>query len=114
MIDGKYEQPKSLGPQFAIGRYNAHLFIAPDESYIIFDSRREGGYGTPDLYISYRTTDGSWGPAINLGDKINTPDAENYPSVSPDGKFPFFDKRIEDRKNGGRQVDIFWVECTVY
>ena len=35
LIDGKYEQPKSLGPQFAIGSYNAHPFIAPDDSYIM-------------------------------------------------------------------------------
>ena len=86
-IDGKYEQPKSLGNQFAIGKYNAHPFIAPDESYIIWDSRREGGYGSSDLYISFRTTDGLWGPAINMGDKINTSNKENYPSVSPDGKY---------------------------
>ena len=70
LINGKYEQPKSLGPQFGIGRYNAHPFIAPDESYIIFDSIREGGYGRSDLYISFRAADGSWGPAINMGEKI--------------------------------------------
>ncbi len=113
LIDGKYEQPKSLGPQFAIGRYNAHPFIAPDESYVIWDSRRKGGYGTSDLYISYRASDGSWGPAINLSDKINTTDAENYPSVSPDGKFLFFDRRIGEPVNGEKQVDIYWVDAQI-
>ena len=113
LIDGKYEQPKSLGQQFGIGRYNAHPFIAPDESYIIFDSRREGGYGTSDLYISFRAADGSWGPAINMGDKINTTNAENYPSVSPDGKFLFFDRRIGKRINGEKHVDIYWVDAQI-
>ncbi len=113
LIDGKYEQPQSLGPQFGIGTYNAHPFIAPDESYIIWDSRREGGYGTSDLYISHRATDGSWGPAINLGDKINTTEAENYPSVSPDGKFLFFDRRSGERINGEKQVDIYWVDAKI-
>jgi hypothetical protein len=113
LIDGKYEQPKSLGPQFAIGKYNAHPFIAPDESYIIFDSRREGGYGTSDLYISFRAADGSWGPAINMGDKINTTNAENYPSVSPDGKFLFFDRRIRKSINGDKHVDIYWVDAQI-
>ncbi|GER02268.1 hypothetical protein JCM17845_28910 [Iodidimonas gelatinilytica] len=112
LIDGKHEQPKSLGPQFAVGRYNAHPFIAPDESYIIWDSRREGGYGSSDLYISYRATDGSWGPALNLGDKINTAAAENYPSVSPDGKVLFFDRRGES-VNGETPVDIFWVDAGI-
>ena len=113
LIDGKYEQPKSLGQQFAIGSYNAHPFIAPDESYIIWDSIRESGYGTSDLYISFRAADGSWGPAINMGDKINTTSAENYPSVSPDGKFLFFDRRIGKRINGEKHVDIYWVDAQI-
>ena len=111
LIDGKYELPKSLGSQFGVGKYNAHPFIAPDESYIIFDSKREGGYGNSDLYISFRKANQTWGPAINLGDKINTADAENYPSVSPDGKFLFFDRRVEKGTNGKRQVDIFWADA---
>lgn len=110
LIDGKYEQPKSLGPQFATGTYNAHPFIAPDESYIVWDSRRESGYGTSDLYVSFRDADGSWGPAINLGDEINTASAENYPSVSPDGKYLFFDRRVR-LANGKPSVDIFWVSA---
>ncbi|MET1255919.1 TolB family protein [Aliikangiella maris] len=112
LIDGKYEQPKSLGSQFAIGHYNAHPFIAPDESYIIWDSRREGGYGSSDLYISFRQADGSWGPAFNMGDKINTASAENYPSVSPDGKVLFFDRRGKT-PNGEATVDIYWVNTQV-
>ena len=113
LIDGKYEQPKSLGQQFAIGSYNAHPFIAPDDSYIIWDSRRESGYGSSDLYISFRQKDGSWGAAINMGDKINTASAENYPSVSPDGKYLFFDRRSGPRINGLRHVDIYWVDAQI-
>lgn len=109
LIDGNYEAPKSLGPQFAIGSYNAHPFIAPDESYIIFDSRRDDGFGSSDLYISYRMSNGAWSPAINLGAEINTAQAENYPSVSPDGNFLFFDRRGEAEEDGERPVDIYWV-----
>jgi Tol biopolymer transport system component len=113
LINGKYQQPKSLGPQFGIGKYNAHPFIAPDESYIVFDSIREGGHGSSDLYISFRKADETWGPAINLGDKINTSAAENYPSVSPDGNFIFFDKRSKNSVNGNKQVDIYWVDAKI-
>lgn len=111
LVDGKYEEPQLLGEQFAVGNYNAHPYIAPDESYIIWDSRREGGYGTSDLYISFRATDGSWGEAINMGDKINTAAAENYPSVSPDGKYIFFDRRAKFRSN--QHVAIYWADAQV-
>lgn len=110
LINGKYEQPKSLSPQFGIRRYNAHPFIAPDESYIIFDSVRESGYGRSDLYISFRAVDGSWGPAINLGDKINTTASEKSASVSPNGKFLFFDRRT---KRGNEEVNIDWVDAQI-
>lgn len=110
LIDGKYEAPKSLGSQFGIGRYNAHPYIEPDENYIVFDSVREGGYGSSDLYISFREADGAWGPAINLGDKINTAASEKNPSVSPDGKFLFFDRRT---KRGNADVTIYWVDAQI-
>lgn len=110
LIDGKYEMPKSLGPQFGIGRYNAHPYIAPDESYIVFDSVRDAGQGSSDLYISFRKADGSWGPAINLGDKINTDASEKNPSVSPDGKFLFFDRRT---KRGNTDVTVYWVDAKI-
>jgi hypothetical protein len=110
LINGKYEQPKSLGPQFGIGRYNAHPYIAPDESYIIFDSIREGGYGSSDLYISFRAADGSWGPVINLGDKINTSASEKNASVSPDGKFIFFAWRTKPRNE---DVTLKWVDAQI-
>jgi len=110
LINGKYEQPKSLGPQFGIGRYNAHPYIAPDESYIIFDSVRDGGYGSSDIYISFRSADDSWGPAINMGEKINTTASEKNPSVSPDGKFLFFDWRTKPRNE---DVTIYWVDAQI-
>jgi len=110
LIDGKYETPKSLGSQFGIGRYNAHPYIAPDESYIVFDSVRDGGQGSSDLYISFRAADGSWGPAINLGDEINTGFSEKNASVSPDGKFLFFDRRT---KRGNTDVTIYWVDAQI-
>lgn len=112
-VGDEYEEPTSLGPQFGVGVYNAHPFIAPDESYVIWDSRREGGYGSSDLYISYREADGTWGPAINLGEDINTAQDENYPSVSPDGSLLIFDRRGEPRPDGERSVSIFWVGAQI-
>jgi hypothetical protein len=110
LVNGKYETPKSLGPQFGIGRYNAHPYIAPDESYIVFDSVRDAGQGSSDLYISFREAGGKWGPAINLGDKINTDASEKNPSVSPDGKFLLFDRRT---KRGNADVTIYWVDAQI-
>ena len=108
LIDGKREKPRTLNKDIDMGKWKAHPFIAPDESYLIWDDEKEGGYGDNDLYISFRQIDGSWGAAINLGDKINTEFAEAYGSVSPDGKYFFF-----HRSFGGDTGDIFWVDAQI-
>ena len=108
LMDGKREKPRSLNKLIAMGKMKAHPFIAPDESYLIWDDEKEGGEGDNDLYISFRKTNDSWGPAINLGDKINSKFAEAYGSMSPDGKYFFF-----HRSYGGDTGDIFWVDAKI-
>jgi hypothetical protein len=106
--DGKREEPKLLGKDINSGKWTAHPFIAADDSYLIWDSERDGGYGESDLYISYRQQDSSWGKAINLGDKVNTGSGESGAYVSPDGKYLFFNRYINEKKSS-----IYWVDAQI-
>ncbi|MCH6256846.1 hypothetical protein MLD52_09830 [Puniceicoccaceae bacterium K14] len=106
--DGKRLAPKKLNSDINSGKWTAHPFIAPDESYLIWDSEREGGYGDSDLYISFRQENGSWSKAINLGANINTEAREASASVTPDGKYLFFNRTV--RPGDG---DIFWVDAKI-
>ncbi|HKL14502.1 MAG TPA: hypothetical protein VJ915_02645 [Balneolaceae bacterium] len=81
----------------------AHPYIAPDESYIIYDGEKESGFGENDLYISFKVN-GSWSEANNLGPEINTKQTEMCPSVSPDGKYLFFHRG--DDETGS----IYWID----
>jgi len=110
LVDGKHEEPKLLSKKINSGK-SFHPFIAPDESYLIFDGKREGGYGDSDIYISFRQQDGSWGTAINLGDKINTAAWEAAASVTPDGKYLFFNRNMGS--DNYENVDIFWVDAQI-
>jgi hypothetical protein len=109
LVDGKREEPKALSAAINTGTFVSHPFIAADESYLIWDAKREGGHGDSDIYISYRQQDGNWGEAINLGDKINTPAWEAAAGVSPDGKYLFFNRNINP--DNYENVDIFWVDA---
>ncbi len=110
LVDGKYEEPKLLNQNINTGK-SFHPFIASDESYLIFDSKRDNGYGDADIYVSFRTKDGNWGTPINLGDKINTNASEQCASVSPDGKYLFFNRNMGS--DNYENVDIFWVSMQV-
>jgi hypothetical protein len=103
LIDGKREEPQKMSKEINNGKWIAHPFIAPDESYLIWDAEKEGGYGDNDLYISFRKKDGSWGAAINMGDKINSVFQENGARMTPDEKYLFFN----------RQSNIFWVDAQI-
>ena len=107
---GERQAPKKMGPVVNTGKWTAHPFIAPDESYLIWDSEREGGYGASDLYISFRQKDGAWGPAINMGDKVNSDKWDAYASVTPDGKYILFNRAIDD---DNENVDIYWVDAQI-
>ncbi|WP_439132330.1 hypothetical protein [Polaribacter sp.] len=109
LINGKYEEPKALPKTINTGTYLSHPFIAPDESYLLFDAKREDGFGDSDIYISFKQKDGTWGNAINLGDKINTNAWEASASITPDGRYLFFSRNVgsENYEN----VDIFWVDA---
>lgn len=108
LVDGQREAPRAFGKEINTGRMNAHPFIAPDESYIIWDGEREEGFGDSDIYISFRQTDGSWGDAINMGDKVNSDKWDSYATVTPDGKYMFFNRAI-DKDN----IDIYWIDAKI-
>lgn len=105
LINGKYETSQKMSKEINTGKYIAHPFIAPDESYLMWDAEKEGK-NTPDIYISFRQKDGSWGAAISMGDKINTAAYEQRPRVTPDGKYLFFWRGDKKAREDG---SIYWV-----
>ena len=116
LIDGKYEKPVKLGTEINQGKYIAHPYIAPDESYLIWDVEREDGYGQTDIYISFRRKDGSWLPAMNMGSKINTELQESSPHVTHDGKYLFFTRGEWKVKEDGSHNYVgkrYWVDAQV-
>ncbi len=106
LVDGKREEPQML--DLDLGLHNAHPWIAPDESYFIWDDQRESGFGKADIYISFKQQDGSWGPAINMGDKVNSERGDSYATITPDGKYMLFNRSIDENN-----VDIYWVDMEI-
>ena len=107
LTDGKYSQVENLGGCINTEFAEADPFISPDEDYIIFCSNRPGGFGTVDMYVSFRKEDGSWTEPKNLGEAINSASRDFIPSVTADGRFFFF--RSEKSGRG----DVYWVDAKV-
>lgn len=103
--NGKFAKPDTviIHPDF---RPAWAMYVSPDESYMIFSGIHSEGFGSLDLYVSFKTDDNAWGTPINMGDKINTEKMERFPVVSPDGKYLFFMRHTETQ-------DIFWVSTDI-
>lgn len=112
LVNGEYAKPELLPPTVNTpgdDTLNWTPYIAPDESYLIFCSRRI----TPvddlgDLYICFRRPDGSWTERISLGEPVNTEGLERFPAVSPDGRYLFF-----TRDTPGHDEDVYWVSAGI-
>jgi len=106
--NGIYLKPEKLSDSINYLAAAAHPYIAPDESFLIFDSQDQNyGFGGTDIYISFRNNDGSWTKAVNMGEKINSSINDIAASVSPDGKYMFF----ESSKTGS--MNIYWVDAKI-
>ena len=80
--NGTYSEPISLSDSINSNGYEFNAFISPDEAYIIFTAyQREDGFGSGDLYISYKNSDGLWTKAKNLGAGINSAEMDYCPFV---------------------------------
>jgi outer membrane protein OmpA-like peptidoglycan-associated protein len=78
-------------------KYNEYgAVISADESVIIYTSRRAGSTGGKidpmlnehfeDVYISTKNEDGTWAPAENMGENVNTNDHDAVAAISADGQ----------------------------
>ena len=100
------------------GGYNGcHPGVAPDESFLVFYSKRPGAPGgtETDLYLTLRRPDGTWTKPRNMGPKINSGYYEFGARISPDKKYMFFTRSTGWNLGPGRDKgDIYWVELKEY
>lgn len=87
--DGKYLPAENLGNAINTAFNDYEAFIAPDESYIIYNSSRPNGLKNLDYYISFKKN-GSWTMARKLAAPINSEATDWSPKVTRDGKYFYF------------------------
>jgi hypothetical protein len=105
-VAGKWTEPENLGSHIN-GPGSEHTSIpTPDGKSLYVTTTRADGFGGEDSYVTTRTTDGTWGPLINLGPLINGPGDDRCPAWTPDQKIFLFDA-VKEGGFGGR--DIWWV-----
>ena len=107
--NGTYLAPKNLGSAINTVGNERHACIAPDESYILFDSR--GPDTEMGLYVGFRKKDGTWTQAKYIGEDVNKYAVIFHVNISSDGKYIFTSGNPVMEITANR--DIYWFDAKV-
>ncbi len=83
--------PVNLGPPVNTEHDDAMPSLSADGLTLYFGSKRPGGQGDYDIWVTRRDTiDDDWGTPVNLGPPVNGPSGDTYPTISIDGLSLYF------------------------
>ncbi|MCU0447903.1 MAG: hypothetical protein MUE85_23635 [Microscillaceae bacterium] len=90
--NGSYSQPQNIGKTVNTGASETSPFLYADNRTLFFSSMGHRGYGSNDIFVSYRLDDTwtNWSEPQNLGPWINTPEWDAYISMPNSGKYIYF------------------------
>jgi outer membrane protein OmpA-like peptidoglycan-associated protein/tetratricopeptide (TPR) repeat protein len=80
----------NLGNKINSDQWDSQPCLSPDKRDLYFTSRRMGGLGGSDLYVSHLQTNGKWTEPENLGPGINTVGDESSPFIHADNQTLYF------------------------
>ncbi|MEO7215455.1 hypothetical protein [Mucilaginibacter sp.] len=88
-VNGKYQPAENLGEGINTIGNDYEAFIAPDESYLIYNSTPGSFFRGLDFYISYNKND-IWTKAVKLPVPISSDGIDWAPKVTRDKKLFYF------------------------
>lgn len=108
-VNGTYQLAENLGTKVNSAELDGFPFINPAGEYLIFASKRPGGFGGQfDMYICFRDADSGWTQAMNMGFEINSAGAW-FGTVTLDKQYLFF--------NTAKGTDLgynpYWISAAV-
>ena len=80
----------NLGNRVNTDQWESQPCLSPDKKDLYFSSRRFGGFGGCDIYVSHLQPNGKWGEPQNLGPEINTAGDEQCPFMHADNQTFYF------------------------
>ncbi len=85
-----WSEPQNLGRSINTEFWESAPSLSPDKRDLYFASRRPGGFGGIDIYVSHRLPNGKWDIPENMGPVINTSGDESCPFIHADNHTLYF------------------------
>ena len=81
---------ENMGNRINTDQWESAPSLSPDKRDLYFTSRRFGGYGGADIYVSHLLANGQWSEPENLGPEVNTISDESCPFIHADNQTLYF------------------------
>lgn len=102
--NGLWQIPQNLGPEVNTPFDEIAPFLAIDGKTFYFSSNGHPGFGGFDVFTTYKKSDSSWAPVVNMGSTINTRSNEVSFVVHAGGTKAYF---ASDRNGGFGGYDLY-------
>lgn len=83
----------NLGNKINTPYWESQPCLSPDKRDLYFASRKPGGFGGSDLYVSHLQTNGRWSEPENMGPEVNTASEEQCPFIHADNQTFYFSSK---------------------
>lgn len=101
-----WSEPINLGDWINSDQWESQPCLSPDKRELYFASRRHGGFGGSDIYVSRIQPNGKWSEPENMGDGVNTAGDEQSPFMHADNQTLYF---TSNHWPGYGDDDLFYI-----
>ncbi len=101
-----WSESVNLGANINSDQWDSQPCLSPDKRDLYFASRRLGGFGGSDIYVSHLLPNGTWSKAENIGAGINTDGDDQCPFIHADNQTLYF---TSNGWQGYGENDLFFV-----
>ena len=104
----KFKKKVKMGKSVNSKGFESAATISADGNTLFFASRREGGLGGKDIYMTRKLPTGEWALPQNLGENINTKYDEDFPNLFYDGTTLYFSSKGHNSIGGYDYFKSTW------
>lgn len=101
-----WSEAVNLGGYINSDQWESQPCLSPDKKDLYFASRRFGGMGGSDIYVSHLQPNGKWSSPESLGPEVNTSGDEACPFIHADNQTLYF---TSNKHQGYGDDDLFLV-----
>lgn len=106
--DFKFKKKVEMGKNVNSKGFESAATISSDGNTLFFASRRDGGIGGKDIYMTRKLPNGEWALPQNLGESINTKYDEDFPNLFYDGSTLYFSSKGHNSIGGYDYFKSTW------